>query len=380
MNKTKLIIFIGIIIGIFTAIYFLIPTSAPSKINVVVTILDNQNLNTYTNKVIERTLEEIMINNPTEIDLSLLTVSKDSKYKVKIKMKPGDSDVNWKNNVRITLEKLLKNSTITAITNQSINDLFIQSIQMIKDNVKEEGNYFIITGSFPECYDKASSLMLKNKIIEITNGIHTKGKIIWSVLDTRENEEEVLKSLISTNFCSIIDRRIIFDKSRDCIDKNSQQVFGIFFDKLDNEKANEFINFLKNKFGDNIKLTVWNDGIHNNKTSYIFKKDSLNLDALNILRGLEKARWTSIGFLIKQAANHLTQFNDSTLKNLIIIGNLPREGKGNQLDKETWQLLQKINELSVILYRPSYFKENEIDKVFKEGLKLFKINYNKGDL
>lgn len=377
MDKTKVIILITIVVAIFVGIYFLIPSSTPTKVNVVITIFDNQNLNKYSNQVIEKTIEELMINNPTEIDLSLLTASNNSKHRITIKMKPGDAELNWKNEVKKTFEKLLKDSIITTITSESINDLFIQTLQMIKDNGKDEGNYYILTGSFPECYNKTSSLILKNKIIELTKGIQTKSKIIWSVLDTRENEEEILKSLISSNLSSIIDRRIIFDKSRECTEKISQQVFGIFFDKLDNENSKEFINYLKNIFGENIILTIWNDGAQNNKTLNLSKKDSLNLDAIKALSALEKGRWTSIGYLLKQASNNFAQLHDSLTKNLFIIGNLPLESKGNQLDAETWKLLQSIKKLSITIYHSSNFKENETDKTFIEGLKYYKINFRK---
>ncbi len=132
MDKTKITILIAIVIIIFIGIYFLIPSSTPTKINVVITILDNQNLNNYLNQVIEKTIEELMINNPTEIDLSLLTTSNILKHKINIKMKPGDSELNWKHDVKNTLEKLLKDSTMRSITNKSINDLFIQTLHMIK--------------------------------------------------------------------------------------------------------------------------------------------------------------------------------------------------------------------------------------------------------
>lgn len=375
MDKTKITILIAIVIIIFIGIYFLIPSSTPTKINVVITILDNQNLNNYSNQVIEKTIEELMINNPTEIDLSLLTTSNILKHKINIKMKPGDSELNWKHDVKNTLEKLLKDSTMRSITNKSINDLFIQTLHMIKDNGKEEGNYFILTGSFPECYDEESSKLLINNINETTKGIQTKSKIIWSVLDTRENEEEILKTLIASNFSSIIDRRIIFNNSRECIERTSQQIYGIFFDRLDYENAKEFINYLKRNFGENIKLTLWNDGPQNNITLTFSKKDSLNLEAIKAFIELKEGRWTSVGYLIKQATNYLSQLQDTSTKNLIIIGNFPMESKGNQLDAETWKLLQSIQNLSITLYRSSNFKENKTDKTFIEGLRYYKINF-----
>lgn len=377
MNKSKLVILLAFIITIIVGIIYIIPESTPSKINVVITILDNQNLNTYSNQVIEKSIEEIMKDNPIEIDISLLTTSKNNKHKVTIKMKPGDAELNWKNEVKKTFEKLLKDSTINNTTNQSINDLFMQTLEMIKDNSKEEGNYVIITGSFPECYSKNSSLELKNKIIEVTKGIQTKSKMIWSVLDTRENEVEILKSMISSNLCSIIDRRIIFDKSRECTEKTSQQVFCIFFDKLDNDKGKEFTNFLKNNFGENNILTIWNDGPQNNKKFNLSQKDSSNLDLLKILNELEKGKWTSIGYLLKQASNNFIQMPDSITKNLIISGNLPLESKGNQLDSETWKILKSIKNLNIILYHSSNVKDNETDKEFIYGLKYYKINFKK---
>lgn len=377
MDKTKIIILITVVVVIFVGIYLLIPSSTPTKINVVITILDNQNLNNYLNQVIEKTIEELMINNPTEIDLSLLTATNIGKHKINMKMKPGDSELNWKNEIKKTFENLLKDSTSTSITNKSINDLFIQTLYMIKDNGIVEGNYFILTGSFPECYDEESSRSLINNINEITKGIHTKSKIIWSVLDTRENEEEILKTLIASNFSNVIDRRIIFNNSRECIEKTSKQIYGIFFDRLNYENAKEFINYLKRNFGENINLTLWNDSPKNNITLTFSKHDSINLDAVKEFIELKEGRWSSIGYLLKQATNYLSQLQDTSTKNLIIIGNFPKESKGNQLDPETWKLLQSIQNLSITLYRTSNFKENKTDKTFIEGLKYYNINFKK---
>lgn len=377
MNKSKIFVLIAITLAVLIGIYFLIPSSSPSRINVVITVLEKQNLNTYLNQVIEKAIEEVMINNPIEIDLSLLTASNDSKRKINIKMKPGDSELNWKNEVKKTVDKLLKDSIITSITNQSINDLIIQTLQMIKDKADDEGNYYILTGSFPECYDHTSSELLKHKINEIAKGVKTRSKFIWSVLDTRKNEDEILKSLITTNITSVIDRRIIFDKSRECIENSSQQVFGIFFDKLSNDQGIEFINYLRKNFGNNLTFTIWNDGPKNNMVLELSKNDSLNSNAPNTFSDLKKGRWPSIGYLLKQATNNFAQLPDSLSKNLVIIGNLPLEGTGNQLDAETWRLLQSIKKLSITLFRYSDFNENEIDKTLIDGLRYYKINFRK---
>jgi len=75
MNKTKLVILIIVIIGVFVCIYFLFPPTQTSKLSVVVTILDNQHLNDYLNQISDKTIEEIIANKPLEIDMTLLSAS-----------------------------------------------------------------------------------------------------------------------------------------------------------------------------------------------------------------------------------------------------------------------------------------------------------------
>jgi hypothetical protein len=375
MNKTKVIILVAIVIAIFVGIYLSISSSSSSsERNIVITILDNQGLDTYSNQVIDNTINEIMINNPTEINISILTTSNNNKRKTTLRMKPNEAEMQWENEIRTTLKKLLKGSVVTSPTNQSTNDLVIQTIQRMKDNGNDAGNYYILTGSFPECYDNESSSTLKNKIIELTKGFHTKSKIIWCVFDTRKNEYEIFKTLQTSNICPFVDSRVIAEKSRECPEINAQNIYGIFFDKLKEDQAREFFNYLKNKFGENIKLTIWNDSPHNNEIINLYKKDSLN-DYIKLLGKLEKGKWTSIGYLLKQASNNFLQLNDSLTRNLMIIGNLPLEGTGNQLDRPTWQLLKDIKNLSITLYKPMGVKDNKTDKAFKDGFKYYKIDY-----
>lgn len=375
MNKIKIIILVSILLAILLGLFYLIPSKSPTKINVFVTILDNQNFEKHTNKVVEKVTEELMHNNPIEIDLSILTVSNENKHKMTINMKPGESELNWKSEVKRTLEKLLKDTTITNISNQSTNDLFLQTLQLMKDNGESEENYYILTGAFPECYNDIYSKTLMDNINNSLKGFQTKSKIIWSILDTRENEESILKSLTLLNSFPLIDRRIIFEKSRECVENSSQQVFGVFFDKFNIVNSKDFSIYLENNFGDNVSLTIWNDGIYNNKVLNFSKQDTINKSNYNILTSLDKGRWSSIGYLLKQATNKFVQLPDSIDKTLFIIGNLPLESKGNQLDLETWKLLQNIKNLNVIIYHPSDFRENETDKVFVEGLKYYKIKF-----
>ncbi len=377
MNKTKLAILIIVIIGVFVCIYFLFPPTQTSKLSVVVTILDNQHLNDYLNQISDKTIEEIIANKPLEIDMTLLSASNTPKNKIHLKMKPNESEIQWENTIKNAFVKLLKDTIITSLTNQSANDLIAQTIKMIKDKSKNSEYFFIITGSFPECYDKESAISLKNNILETSKGLNTTNKIIWNVLDTRENEEEILKTMQTANFCPILDRRIIFEKSRVCLDSSLTNLYCIFFDKLTSDQVNEFWNFIKNNYGKNINLTIWNDGPLNNKTIRTFGKDTLINEEIQLLENLTKGTWTSIGYLFKQASNNLMQINDSIPKNLIIFGNLPSEDKGSQLDPQTWKRLNNIKNLSITLYKPKGVKDNKTDKAIIEGFKYYKINYKK---
>lgn len=377
MNKQKLVILILVIIGVFVCIYFLFPPAQTSKLSVVVTILDNQHLNDYLNQISDKTIEEITANKPLEIDLTLLSASNTRKNKIHLKMKPNESEIQWENTIKNAFVKLLKDTTITTLTNQSTNDLIAQTIKMIKDKSKNSEYFFIITGSFPECYDKESVITLKNNILETSKGLNTNNKIIWNVLDTRENEEEILKTMQTANFCPILDRRIIFEKSRECLDSSLTNIYCIFFDKLTSEQVNEFLNFIKNNYGKNINLTIWNDGPLNNKTIRTSGKDTLSNEDTQLLGTLSKGTWTSIGYLFKQASNNLMQINDSLPRKLIIFGNLPSEDKGSQLDPQTWKRLNNIKNLSITLYKPKGVKDNKTDNAFIEGFKYYKIDYKK---
>ena len=138
----------------------------------------------------------------------------------------------------------------------------------------------------------------------------------------------------------------------------------------------DFIKKMHSQFGDNLKLTIWNDGALNNKVIYLSNNDILNKENLEIFNQLEVGQWTSIGFLLKQSANFFAQLDDSLSKNLVIIGNFPQESKGNQLDPKTWDLIKKIQNLTIYFYRSNFLKLNSTDKEFLFGLNYHKISYN----
>jgi len=380
MDKKKITLLIVIFLIFIIGIYFILPTPFPNKVTVVLTILDNQYLNTYCEQVVEKTLDEFTKNIPLEVEFKVLSTSSLNKRNAIIKIKPGESEIVWNNRIRNIFNELLKDSVYTNITNQSINDLIMQTVHLISEIDNKNKNYIIFTGSFPDCYDKISTELLKSQITQKVKDINinsqNKSTIIWSVLDTRANEEDILVTIKNTRLANVIDRRIIFEKSRDCIEEKRNNIYGIFFDKLSLEKAMDFIKKMHSQFGDNLKLTIWNDGALNNKVIYLSNNDILNKENLEIFNQLEVGQWTSIGFLLKQSANFFAQLDDSLSKNLVIIGNFPQESKGNQLDPKTWDLIKKIQNLTIYFYRSNFLKLNSTDKEFLFGLNYHKISYN----
>jgi len=217
MDKKKITLLIVIFLIFIIGIYFILPTPFPNKVTVVLTILDNQYLNTYCEQVVEKTLDEFTKNIPLEVEFKVLSTSILNKRNAIIKIKPGESEIVWNNRIRNIFNELLKDSVYTNITNQSINDLIMQTVHLISEIDNKNKNYIIFTGSFPDCYDKISTELLKSQITQKVKDINinsqNKSTIIWSVLDTRANEEDILVTIKNTRLANVIDRRIIFEKS-----------------------------------------------------------------------------------------------------------------------------------------------------------------------
>ncbi len=210
------------------------------------------------------------------------------------------------------------------------------------------------------------------KQLKDSNFVFNKNNVlIWNVIDTRTAELEVLKSL---SFAT--DERIVFDKPRICSDTASTRVFCMFFDKANGEKGPEFMQFLKNSYGGSLALTIWNDGKNNNASIPVNFADTTSVtQATKLLSSLDKGQWTSIGFLLKQAVNHLKQLPEGDEKRLVVYGNVPDEGKGSQLDPNTWKNLVGVKNLKIYKFLPKGSRKRENDKNFIFGLKYYKLNY-----
>ncbi len=375
MSKLKLILLIGGVIAIIGVIIFITQSSNPANINVTFTILDNQNVNDYSNDIINNTVDELFNSDLTEINVKVITASNNTKQLL-IKKKPWDSDVNWKTEIRIAFEKLLQDSCITQITDKSANDLILQTLKLLKDKSKKDRNYYIISGSFPLCYNDQSSNELIRELSSLNKGIKTNSKVIWCIMDTRITEEKILKSLSSSKLFSVIDRRIIFPQTRVCPDNNKQNIYGIFFNPLNKDQANEFLKYLRLNYGDN-NLTIYNNDLKYGTTLNFSKPEDNSNQNMDLLATLKSGGWESIGILLNQTINEISKLNDSTSsKTIMIVGNLPSvEGNAQVFKPDDWKRLKNIKNLSFIIYKPKSYKLNNTDKAFTIGLKYYEINF-----
>ena len=290
-------------------------------------------------------------------------------------MEFGDRENEWKSKIKENIKKILTNTDTIRLTNQSTNELIFQSVKQLAGS--EEGSSIcFITGSFPVCYNDKAAQALKKKLSIVKTNSDQKNIIIWSVLDTRLHEESILNLFTHNKLANkIIDNRIIFPESRVCIDKISIQVYTAFFDSLNDEQATEFLKYLKLTYGNSIKLKIWNDSELNNRIINLNLKDSISKNDIEILKQIKKCNWPSIGFMFLQSVNEFKQLPKSSEKNYIIVGNMPREDRGSQLDSSVWDYWKNDSLTLITLYIPKGKITNQIDRDIKRGFASYGIKY-----
>lgn len=368
----KKVILIFIVLAILASLlwFFISTGNQTQKVTVVMLNLDSD-IN-YLDKVIN---EIAQIAFESSDNISLTIISKPGYQKDVVIESPPDfvEESVYLKQTKDTLKLLLKDKVL--LDEKDVNIQFEALINALNNTKADNYHSLFLVGLFPNCYNK----QLTNDVIKTIKGkfnanVSSNHKITWMIKSNeKEPEQLILKTLIDLKLS--IDNKEVSVNQRICSENAKKDIFGIFFNKLNQEQYIEFSNFLINKFGNNNSLVIWNDGPSNNKVVEFSSNDSTNSNTFNILNKLEKGRWTSIGFLLKQATNSFSQLNDTLEKKLLLIGNLPMESKGNQLDTETWKQLQSIKKMSIVFFRPNNFKYNETDKAFIEGLKYYKINY-----
>lgn len=374
MDIKKLIILLALAIGIIVAIVIILPNGNCNKMEFHIGILGNQFVSENENQIIDK-ISQVFIDkgNPSEVTLFLYSSSKTAKTKIELNRKPADNDKKWEFDVKNAVKSILKDSSIINLTNQNTNEQILQFLKLISSNIEDKCKIYFLTGSFPDCYDDISANALIGNMPKAISEQSIKSEFYWCVLDVRKNEELVFKELEKRKELNVIDRRIIFSKSRECFERSIQKVYGMFFNNLSEEQSKEFINYIQNKWGKNLELTIWNDGVLNNSKVILSDNEKNSTEIKKTLSAIEKGKWHSINYLIKQSINILTQQPDTLNKMLIIVGNLPSESKGNQLILENWKQLKAIKNIEVEFYLPYGTKMNKIDNAFIEGLEDYKI-------
>lgn len=276
--------------------------------------------------------------------------------------------------------KSLKNQSVSIEKTNAIFEQFANNMNL-EENLSNS-KYYIFIGTMPskdvDCYDKgnAKSLNIKEKIkVKKTDKVN----IIWALKTSDKDPEQAIYNEISKLGFKCTYTPIITPTRVPCNLPPNNNLYSIFFDKLDETKAKDFLTYLTNTYGDNLRLTIWNDGVKNNTVVNINKSNLGSDSILKVFGILDKGKWTSIGYLVKQAVNNLSQIKSTENKNLLIVGNFPVESKGSQLDKDTWKLLKSIEKLNLILCKKNSSRENETDKAVKYGFEYFKIKYNESN-
>ncbi len=259
----------------------------------------------------------------------------------------------------------INNTTTNILVEQLTND--VSSFAMSDDI-----NKMIILGVFPNTYSPED---LKKLNIEkkITKTDYKNIEILWALKTMADEPEARFKKILTEKGIKVTDKSQISPK-RTLKIENLVNAYAILFKKMNLEESKEFEKHLRFRYGNNISLTVWNDGPKNNSIILFTEENKAKDSLLNVFSHLENSNWASIGFLVKQAVNNLQTEKLKPNTPLLFVGNFPPENRGSQLEIKTWETLKSIKNLDVIFYLNNK-KKNEIDKAIRSGFKAYKINY-----
>ncbi len=378
MDRSKLTILILIVLAIFVGIYYFthnMQINKPSKVTLVITMLENRDLKNSIEEITNKVSEYISKLEPNELEIKLNNSSiKQVKNNTIIK-KPNQNEIKWKDEIKNLIRTNLLSFDKIELSNSSTNELIYHTIKNFGERIDDEETINIITGAFPDCYDKGSSVQLQNKISKMKVKQDVTNKLIWSVLDSRNNEEAVLNSIQKNRLAVVTDSRVIIPHSRICEETKRVNVYAAFFDSLNDEQATEFLKYLKLTYGNSVKLKIWNDSELNNRILNLNLKDSISKNDIEALKQIKKCNWVAIGALFIPAVNEFKQLPISEEKNFIIVGNMPAYGKGYQLDSNVWNSLKNDSLAKITIYLPAGNIPSQMYKDIKQGFTNLGIKY-----
>lgn len=380
MDKTKLTIILILLAIIIAGVIYLFVESKPPIYNVKVLILNNDyiSIDTIANNVSEKLAQELSKDKPTQLNFSFYTTTRIFKPDYELKIRPGEDLQKWKFRIKEYFYKTLRDTILISLENQKINDLVLKFISdAFADQSNRESTYYIITGTFPECYDHESkktlieaimNLTKKNKVVEPVN-------LITALVDARKKvEKEIQDSLVATNKFNLKRLDVDLETERKCVPLDLPNLFCIFFDKFDPPYSDKVLDFINKHIGNRFFVTFWNDGPKNGVNLLFLSRGMDSTEFFNTSSAMVKCNWTSLNFLFKQALHQISKMPDTVFKHLIFIGKFPESQNEKILKKEIWDSFAKIKNLYWYHYLPLEEKPGIFEKkVFPVLEKYYKI-------
>lgn len=261
------------------------------------------------------------------------------------------------------------------VNSSSANSLVEQCLNTLSNaKDKDEAIKIVWLGTFPIGYSD-NDVQKLNINTKLKKSEYNNIELNWTLRTCdAEPEYKLIKSFESKGI-RVMNNTQVTPKRPDGIEKSLKPIYAIMLNKLDIQQSKELEMYLRMNYGQNLKLTLWNDGIKNNSIVQFTDSKPSNDSTLSIFSQLDRAKWTSFGYLIKQAVNNLQQSKLTYKTPLLLVGNMPAEGRGTQLSRDTWDLLKTMKNIELVLYMPSGSKINELDKLLRLGLTNLKINY-----
>ena len=260
------------------------------------------------------------------------------------------------------------------VNSSSANSLIEQCINTISNaKDKDETIKIVWLGTFPIGYSD-NDVQKLNINTKLKKSEYKNIELNWALRTCDAEPEYKLIKTFESKGIRVLNNSQVTPKRIDII-KPLKPIYAIMLNKLDIQQSKELEMYMRMNYGQNLKLTLWNDGIKNNSIVQFTDSKSSNDSTLSIFSQLDRAKWTSFGYLIKQAVNNLQQSKLTQKTPLLLVGNMPAEGRGTQLSRDTWDLLKNMKNIELVLYMPSGSKMNELDKLLRLGLTNLKINY-----
>lgn len=363
--KKIIIILIGLLLvsGLSYIIYNMIDTGN-EKTNITIITFSKDLDNDYWD-IIKNANKDFIEKTNKPLDFNLIT---HTGKKFSFRIEEPEIMSKKKEKIEILIDSLmyyLSRDTANSVLHPNIK---IETVlNLIKSSKNDLYNHIYLVGAFTDCYSIKDAEESVQSISLDSFGMNLEYCQIINLLKTNNKEPEilVLNEFIrkGVKIVSIPQQSEI----RVCKKNNLKDVHTIFFKKLNEENTTKFLAYLQKEYSKDIRLIVWNSGLLNNKVIELVP-DSLD-SIVKQLSALEDGSWTSIGFLINQANVALRQLPDSVEKDLVIIGSLPSESKGNQVDPSLWISMSKINNLDVFFGLPYNIKETLSDKGIINGVK-----------